>query len=92
MANYTKKFTKPYANGYKDRPDTSTPVTADIKNAETDALLAIEEYLANNAISSVSANIGNSTGVYIATIRINDVDYRIYTPMGRYTSEITEGI
>ena len=61
MANYTKKFTKPYANGYKDRPDTSTPVTADIKNAETDALLAIEEYLANNAISSVSANIGNST-------------------------------
>ena len=91
MANYTKKFTKPYANGYKDRPDTSTPVTADIKNAETDALLAIEEYLANNAISSVSANIGNSTGVYIATIRINDVDYRIYTPMVRYTSEITEG-
>ena len=80
MANYTKKFQKPYTNGYKDRPDTSTPVTADIKNAETDALLAIEEYLANNAISSVSANIGNSTGVYIATIRINDVDYRIYTP------------
>lgn len=92
MANYTKKFTKPYANGYKDRPDTSTPVTADIKNAETDALLAIEEYLANNAISSVSASIGNSTGVYIATIRINDVDYRIYTPMVRYTSEISEGI
>ena len=91
MANYTKKFTKPYANGYKDRPDTSTPVTADIKNAETDALLAIEEYLANNAISSVSASIGNSTGVYIATIRINDVDYRIYTPMVRYTSEISEG-
>lgn len=91
MANYTKKFQKPYTNGYKDRPDTSTPVTADIKNAETDALLAIEEYLANNAISSVSANIGNSTGVYIATIRINDVDYRIYTPMVRYTSEISEG-
>lgn len=91
MANYTKKFTKPYANGYKDRPDTSTPVTADIKNAETNALLAIEEYLANNAISSVSANIGNSSGVYIATIRINDVDYRIYTPMVRYTSEISEG-
>lgn len=91
MANYTKKFTKPYTNGYKDRPDTSTPVTANIKNAETDALLAIEEYLANNAISSVSASIGNSTGVYIATIRINDVDYRIYTPMVRYTSEISEG-
>lgn len=91
MANYTKKFTKPYANGYKDRPDTSTPVTAAVKNMETDALLAIEEYLANNAISSVSANIGNSTGVYIATIRINDVDYRIYTPMVRYTSEISEG-
>lgn len=91
MANYTKKFNKPYENGYKDRPDTSTPVTAAIKNMETDALLAIEEYLANNAISSVSANIGNSTGVYIATIRINDVDYRIYTPMVRYTSEISEG-
>lgn len=91
MATYIKKFQKPYTNGYKDRPDTSTPVTAEIKNMETDALLAIEEYLANNAISSVSANIGNSTGVYIATIRINDVDYRIYTPMVRYTSEISEG-
>lgn len=91
MATYTKKFQKPYTNGYKDRPDTSTPVTAAVKNMETDALLAIEEYLANNAISSVSASIGNSTGVYIATIRINDVDYRIYTPMVRYTSEISEG-
>ena len=91
MATYIKKFQKPYTNGYKDRPDTNTPVTAEIKNMETDALLAIEEYLANNAISSVSANIGNSMGVYIATIRINDVDYRIYTPMVRYTSEISEG-
>ena len=91
MATYIKKFQKPYTNGYKDRPDTNTPVTAEIKNMETDALLAIEEYLANNAISSVSANIGNSMGVYIATIRLNDVDYRIYTPMVRYTSEISEG-
>lgn len=47
MAIYEKKFTKPYAGGYKDKPDKTTPVTADILNMEDDTLVAIEDYLAN---------------------------------------------
>lgn len=42
---YVKKFSKPYES-YKDRPDTSTPVTAAIKNMETDTFLAVEDYIA----------------------------------------------
>lgn len=44
---YAKHFTKPYAEGYKDRPDTSTPVTANIKNMEDSTFEAVEEYLTN---------------------------------------------
>ena len=45
MATYQKKFQKPYSTGYKDRPDESTPVTAAIKNSETETLLSIESFL-----------------------------------------------
>ena len=47
MAKYEKKFTKPYADGYKDKPDKTTPVTAAILNMQDDTFEAIEEYLAN---------------------------------------------
>lgn len=47
MAIYEKKFTKPYPDGYKDKPDKTTPVTADILNMEDDTLVAVEDYLAN---------------------------------------------
>lgn len=47
MAKYTKNFTKPYSGGYKDKPDKTTPVTADILNMQDNAFEAIEEYLAN---------------------------------------------
>lgn len=44
---YKKNFTKPYSGGYKDKPDKTTPVTADILNMQDNTFEAIEEYLAN---------------------------------------------
>lgn len=92
MANYTKKFTKPYANGYKDRPDTSTPVTADIKNAETNALLAIEEYLEQNNITPVSIDGLLNNGYSIAIVEIDGETYDLNIPELSYESAITGGI
>lgn len=91
MANYTKKFTKPYANGYKDRPDTSTPVTADIKNAETDALLEIEEYLEQNNITPVSIDGLLNKGYSIAIVEIDGETYDLNIPELSYESAITGG-
>lgn len=91
MANYTKKFTKPYANGYKDRPDTSTPVTANIKNAETNALLAIEEYLSQNDITPVSIDGLLNNGYSIAIVEIDGKSYDLKIPELSYESAITGG-
>lgn len=91
MANYTKKFQKPYTNGYKDRPDTSTPVTAKIKNAETEALLAIEEYLAQNKITSVSIDGLLNEGYSIAIVEVDGKPYNLNIPELYYQSAITGG-
>ena len=91
MANYTKKFQKPYADGYKDRPDTSTPVTADVKNAETNALLAIEEYLAQNKITSVSIDGLLNEGYSIAIVEVDGKPYNLNIPELYYQSAITGG-
>lgn len=91
MANYTKKFQKPYTNGYKDRPDTSTPVTAKIKNAETEALLAIEEYLAKNNITSFSIDGLLNKGYSIAIVEIDGETYNLNIPELAYTSAISGG-
>lgn len=48
---YTKNFTRPYET-YKERPDKTTPVTAEIKNMETDTFESIEDYLANGVPAS----------------------------------------
>lgn len=95
---YTKKFKKTYADGYKDRPNTSTPVTAAIKNMETEALLSIEEYLANNDIPSVSVSRELMSGTHIADITVNGTKYSIYAPSQgtsgsnvSYSAEQTEG-
>lgn len=63
---YTKKFTKPYAGGYKDKPDKTTPVTADILNMQDDTFEAIEDYLANLEIDATlpdNVEINNSLRV-----------------------------
>lgn len=91
MASYTKKFTKPYTNGYKDRPDTGTPVTAEIKNMETDALLAIEEYLSQNDITPVYMDGLLNNGYSIAIVEIDGETYDLNIPELAYESAITGG-
>lgn len=55
---YTKVFNKPYADGYKDRPDLSTPETAANLNAKDNALEHIEEYLLNQKTSDLQNDSG----------------------------------
>ena len=44
--SYTKVFTPLYENGWKNNPDTTTPVMAEALNGYDDALEHIEDYLA----------------------------------------------
>ena len=43
--SYTPQYTKPYANGYVDRPSKETPERASFINARDDTLIRIEKYL-----------------------------------------------
>ncbi|MBO5283645.1 MAG: hypothetical protein J6B43_11085 [Lachnospiraceae bacterium] len=47
MALYEKQFTKPYPDGYVDKPVMTTPVTADILNKQDAVLAALEDFLAS---------------------------------------------
>ena len=66
--SYTPIFTKPYADGYKNRPNKSTPVTAEIKNKETETLLAIEAFLAALNIPSKLSELVNDKNFIDATV------------------------
>ena len=66
--SYTPIFTKPYADGYKNRPDKSTPVTAEIKNKETETLLAIEAYLGALQIPEKLSELTNDEGFIKNTV------------------------
>lgn len=57
MANYTKVFTKPYADGYEDLPSQTTPITAETLNDKDDTLEHIEDYLYDNPIAEVVDNL-----------------------------------
>jgi len=57
MANYTKVFTKPYADGYEDLPSQNTPITAETLNDKDDTLEHIEDYLYDNPIAEVVDNL-----------------------------------
>lgn len=66
---YEKNFTKPYSGGYKDKPDKTTPVTADILNMQDNTFEAIEEYLVNmetelpdDAVINNSLIVGSGQG------------------------------
>lgn len=43
--SYLPQYTKPYANGYVDRPSKETPERASFINARDDTLIRIEKYL-----------------------------------------------
>lgn len=91
MANYTPTFTKPYPSGWVDKPSKTTPATAAIMNSYDAAIAALEAYLRDNAIKSVSADTTVKSGTKIATITIDGTEYVIYSPNVSYESAITGG-
>lgn len=50
MPLYTKQFTKPYPNGYVDKPQKTTPVNADILNMQDNTLSSLENFLTSDEI------------------------------------------
>lgn len=56
MAKFVKDFQKPYAE-WKDLPDKSTPITATIKNAESNAIDKIETFLAGHDLDDNDTKI-----------------------------------
>lgn len=51
MALYTKQFTKPYPGGYVDKPQKTTPVTADILNMQDNTLESLESFLLSSEVA-----------------------------------------
>lgn len=68
MSTYTAQYTRPYADGYKDRPDESTPEYARYINARDDALLRIEAFLAALNIPSKLSDLVNDEGFIKNTV------------------------
>ena len=62
MSTYTAQYTRPYADGYKDRPDESTPEYARYINARDDALIRIEAFLSALNIPSKLSELVNDKG------------------------------
>ena len=61
MSTYTAQYERPYADGYKDRPDESTPEYARYINARDDALMRIEAFLAAINIPSKLSELINES-------------------------------
>lgn len=53
MANYTKVFADPYPNGWKSKPDLSTPYLTSIHDNEDATFRSIENYLFENPIDQI---------------------------------------
>lgn len=68
MSTYTQQYTRPYADGYKDRPDESTPEYSAYINARDDALLRIEAFLAALNIPSKLSELVNDEGFIKNTV------------------------
>ena len=68
MSTYTAQYTRPYTDGYKDRPDESTPEYARYINARDDALLRIEAFLAALDIPSKLSDLVNDEGFIKNTV------------------------
>lgn len=68
MGTYTAQYTRPYADGYKDRPDESTPEYARFINARDDALLRIETFLAAINVPSKLSELVNDEGFIKNTV------------------------
>ena len=95
MANYTPTFTKPYPNGWVDKPSKTTPATAAIMNSYDTAIAALEAYLRDNAIDAVSVSVEQfpSDGrQWIGTITVGSDQYRIYMPSLKYENSVSDGV
>ena len=68
MSTYTAQYTRPYTDGYKDRPDESTPEYARFINARDDALLRIEAFLAAINVPSKLSELVNDKNFIDATV------------------------
>jgi len=56
---YTPSYTKPYPSGYKNKPNETTPITADVMNGYDNAIVSIETYLAEGGGGSASIAYGD---------------------------------
>lgn len=95
MANYTPTFTKPYPSGWVDKPSKTTPATAAIMNSYDTAIAALETYLRDNAIDTVSVSVEQfpSDGrEWLGTITVGSNQYRIYMPSLKYENSVSDGI
>lgn len=68
MSTYTQQYQRPYADGYKDRPDESTPEYARFINARDEALIRIEAFLAALDIPSKLSDLVNDKNFIDATV------------------------
>lgn len=76
MAQYTKVFADPYPNGWKAKPDLSTPYTTTIRNNHDATLRNIEQYLYDNPIGDISqASIGSLKDVNLKYGYYDDKDH-----------------
>lgn len=95
MANYTPTFTKPYPNGWVDKPSKTTPATAAIMNSYDTAIAALEAYLRDNAIDTVTVSVEQfpSDGrQWLGTITVGSNQYRIYMPSLKYENSVSDGV
>lgn len=95
MANYTPTFIKPYPNGWVDKPSKTTPATAAIMNSYDTAIAALEAYLRDNAIDTVSVSVEQfpSDGrQWLGTITVGSNQYKIYMPSLQYENSVSDGV
>lgn len=95
MANYTPTFTKPYTSGWVDKPSKTTPVTAAIMNSYDTAIAALEAYLRDNAIDTVTVSVEqfpSDEREWLGTITVGSNQYKIYMPSLKYENSVTDGI
>lgn len=89
MSTYTQQYTRPYADGYKDRPDESTPEYARFINARDDALIRIEAFLASLNIPSKLSELVNDEGFINNTVS-NLANYYLKTETYARTETYTQ--
>lgn len=95
MANYTPTFSKPYPSGWVDKPSKTTPATAAIMNSYDTAIAALESYLRDNAIDTVTVSVEQfpSDGrQWLGTITVGSNQYKIYMPSLRYENSVPDGV